>query len=98
MGLDIKKNWTRQETWYGRLTENVVQAIARDILCYALVNLERAGYLPVLHVHDEVVCEVPEGWGSIEEMERIMSTMPPWAEDWPVRAAGGWRGKRFGKE
>ncbi len=89
--------WVRIETWGGRLVENLCQATARDILAHAIVNLERAGYPVVLHVHDEIVCEIPENWGSIKEFEEIMSTMPEWAKNWPVKAAGGWRGKRYGK-
>lgn len=90
--------WIRMQTWGGRLTENVVQATARDIQVYGLIGLERAGYRVVLHVYDENVVEVPAGWGTVEEVEAIMSTMPPWAAGWPVRAAGGWRGKRYRKE
>jgi len=89
--------WVRMDTYFGRVCENVVQAVARDILVHAIVNLEHAGYPVVLHVHDEIVSEVPEGFGSIEEFECIMSTMPTWAADWPLRASGGWRGKRYGK-
>ena len=90
--------WIRIDTFGGRLAENVVQATARDVLRDAVVRLERAGYPHVLRVHDEIICEVPEGYGSIEEMERLMSIMPEWAADWPVRAEGGWRGKRFRKD
>jgi len=61
-------------------------------------NIERAGYAIALHVHDEIVSEVVEGTGSIEEFERIMATMPTWASNWPIRAAGGWRGKRYRKD
>jgi DNA polymerase len=90
--------WIRMRTYGGKLTENVVQATARDILAHAVVNLERAGYPVVLHVHDEIVAEVPKNYGSVEEFERIMSTLPEWARDWPVRARGGWRGDRYRKE
>lgn len=89
--------WIRMETWGGRLVENIVQATARDIQWYGIMALEAAGYPIVLHVYDEDVAEVPEGFGSIEEFERIMSTMPAWAAGWPIKANGGWRGKRYRK-
>lgn len=89
--------WHRVSTYGGKLVENVVQAVARDILAHAIVNLERAGYPIVLHVHDEIVAEVPESFGSLEEFEKIMSTMPAWAISWPIKATGGWRGKRYRK-
>lgn len=89
--------WIRMETWGGRLVENIVQATARDIQWHGILNLERAGYPIVLHVYDEDIAEVPEGFGSIEEFERIMAAMPYWAADWPIRASGGWRGKRYRK-
>jgi len=89
--------WVLMETFGGRLVENIVQATAHDILRYAIENLRLAGYATVLHVYDEIVVEVPEGLGTIEEMERIMATMPAWAEGWPIRAADGWRGKLYRK-
>lgn len=90
--------WVRMDTYAGKLTENLVQATARDLQRHALVAQERAGYRIVLHVYDENVAEVPEGWGSVEEFEAIMSETPPWAAGWPVRARGGWRGKRYRKD
>ena len=90
--------WIRIDTYGGRLTENIVQATARDIQWHGMLNLERAGYSIVLHVYDEDAAEVPQGFGSIEEFETIMSRMPPWAANWPIKASGGWRGKRYRKD
>lgn len=90
--------WIRLDTWGGKLAENVTQATARDLLTYAMINLDKAGYDIVLHVHDEVVSEVLKSFGTVEEFENIMATVPPWAEGWPVRAAGGWRGERYRKD
>lgn len=95
---DGPKQWTRLTTYGGKLAENVTQAVARDLLVFGMLNADRAGYKIVLHVHDEPVAEVLEGWGSVEEFERLISIAPPWAKEWPVRAAGGWRGKRYRKE
>ena len=80
------------------MCENVVQAVARDILTHAMVNVNEAGYKIVLHVHDEIISEVPHGFGSVEEFEAIMATSPEWAKDWPIKAAGGWLGKRYRKD
>ncbi|OYW62728.1 MAG: hypothetical protein B7Z31_00210 [Rhodobacterales bacterium 12-65-15] len=89
--------WYRMETWGGRLVENIVQATARDIQWHGVLALERAGYPIVLHVYDEDVAEVPVGFGSVEEFERIMGVLPEWCADWPIKANGGWRGKRYRK-
>lgn len=90
------KGWVRMETFGGRLFENVVQATARDIMAHAVVNLEAAGYRVVLRVHDEVAAEVPEGFGSLAEFEAILTQLPEWARDWPIRAEG-WEGVRYHK-
>ena len=90
--------WVRLDTYGGRLAENVIQAVARDIMAHAVPLLERAGYPCVLRVHDEIVAEVPVGFGSIEQFEAIMATLPKWAEGWPIRASGGWRGLRYRKD
>ena len=92
------KGWMRLDTYGGKLTENITQATARDILAHAIPKLEAAGYPVVLHVHDETVSEVPEGTGTIEEYEAILGDLPEWCAHWPVKAAGGWRGKRYRKD
>lgn len=90
--------WIRMDTYAGRLAENVTQAVARDIMTNAVVNAERQGYPIVLRVHDELAAEVDQGFGSIDEFEGIMTNVPTWAQDWPIKAAGGWRGRRYRKD
>lgn len=89
--------WVRMATWGSRLYENADQAISHDILRGAILRLRMAGYPTVLHVYDEIVGEIPVGLGSIEEFERLMLPAEQWAAGWPIRAAGGWRGKRYRK-
>jgi DNA polymerase len=89
--------WVRMETYGARCFENCVQAVAHDIQRYGIRLLRDAGYPLVLGVYDEDVVEVPQGFGSVEEVERLMSTMPAWAEGWPIYATGGWRGRRYRK-
>lgn len=84
------KQWGSIDTYGGKLTENIVQAIARDLLGNAMLNLEAAGFEPVCHIHDECLVEVPiEGaQHSYDEMVKIMGTSPSWASDLPLRADG----------
>lgn len=89
--------WHRKSLYGGKQCENVVQKEARSIQARALVALERAQYAPVIHSHDEICCEVPVGYGSVEELERIAADLPPFAQGWPVKMKGGWRGPRYGK-
>lgn len=89
--------WNRMDTYAGRLVENIVQATARDLMSAAVVRLERAGYPVVMRVHDEIVSEVPEGYGSEAEFEALMAQLPEWAAGWPVRCGGTYRAKRYKK-
>ena len=82
---------------YGGLwTENVVQAIARDLFVEGMRRLEAAGYAIVLHAHDEVCAEVPEDFGSLDEFLGIFTALPAWAEGLPI-AAKARNGARFAK-
>ena len=82
---------------YGGLwTENVVSGIARDLLAEAMLRIEAAGFPIVLHVHDEVVTEVPIGFGSTEKFTQLMTRKPVWALELPI-AAQAWTGARFCK-
>lgn len=84
------KQWGEIDTYGGKLTENIVQAIARDLLGSSMLQLEAEGYYPVCHIHDECLVEVPEenAQAYYEEMARIMGTPPEWASDLPLRADG----------
>jgi DNA polymerase len=82
---------------YGGLwTENIVQAISRDLLAAAMQRVEAAGYKIALHVHDEIVAEAPDGFGSVEEFSRLITALPEWADGLPV-AAKVRNGPRFSK-
>jgi DNA polymerase len=80
----------------GVWTENIISGLCRDLLAGALLRLEAANYCPVLHVHDEVICEVPEGFGSTDEFRKLMTMSPAWALGLPI-AAKAWTGARFCK-
>jgi DNA polymerase len=89
--------WQDTRGWHGKFTENVVQAVSRDLLAAAMLRLESAGYPIVLHVHDEIVAEVPEGFGTADEFAALMIELPPWAEGLPL-AAKARVSKRYAKE
>jgi DNA polymerase len=84
------KQWGEIDTYGGKLTENIVQAISRDLLGNSMLNLEANGYYPVCHIHDEILSEVPEknAQAYYGEMASIMGTPPEWASDLPLRADG----------
>lgn len=81
-------SWGELETYGGKLTENVVQAIARDCLAFALKNIEAAGYRIVMHIHDEVILDVPEERADLDTVCKLMCKMPKWAEGLLLTADG----------
>ncbi|MBR6711068.1 MAG: hypothetical protein IKI81_06025, partial [Selenomonadaceae bacterium] len=84
-GAGMSKKWERIETYGPKLTENIVQALSRDILASAMQNLR--GHRIVMHIHDEVVIE-SELEVSLEGICGLMSRTPPWAEGLLLRADG----------
>ena len=87
-GLGMTKKWERIETFGGKLVENITQATARDLLVFAMKQLRDKGFHIVMHVHDEIVLEVPYGVSSVEEICSIMAENPPWAKGLPLKADG----------
>lgn len=82
------RTWGELETYGGKLVENIVQATARDCLAAAMLRLKNAGYKILMHVHDEVIMEVPKDKGSMEEVTRIMSMNEPWEKGLVKNADG----------
>jgi DNA polymerase len=101
MGMDqTSKKWKRIETYGGKLTENCVQAIARDALAEAIEHLEAAGYPIVFHVHDEVIIDIKRFAADKEMLKAVtdIMTIPiSWAPELPL-GADGWVGNFFTKD
>lgn len=96
MGVALGNKYVKQYTWGGTLVENIVQAIARDILVEGMLRCEKVGHSVVMHVHDEIVVEQKEGYGSLDNFLSLIIKVPAWAEGCPIEAEG-WRGKRYKK-
>lgn len=92
-----KSVFMRYPLYGGILFENIVQAIALDLLDNGLAKAEEAGYPVIGHVHDEILTEVPRGWGDVAEFEKLICELPAWADGLPLTASG-WRGKRYRKD
>ena len=80
--------WGESDTYGGKLVENITQAIARDCLAYSMLQLDKAGYNIVMHVHDEVIIEIEEDKDDLEKICNIMGQEIPWAKGLPSRADG----------
>ena len=82
------KQWGWQDTYGGKLVENIVQAIARDCLAEAMLRVDAAGYNIIMSVHDEIVIEAANDFGSVEAVNKIMGTPIEWAKGLPLKADG----------
>jgi DNA polymerase bacteriophage-type len=91
------RKWHRYALYSGLIVENLTQAIARDILVNGMWKAEGAGYPIIATVYDEIIAEVPRGFGSVSDFERLICELPEWAAGLPL-TAGGWRKKRYAKE
>lgn len=83
--------WVKLHTYGGKLTENIIQAISRDLLANAIFKVFDLGYNIVLHVHDEIAAEIPKDGKEetvLQQMIDAMCTAPDWAANIPLRAAG----------
>lgn len=87
-GLGANNKWVRGETYSGKLTENITQATARDLLAEAMRRMEIAGLDIVGHVHDEVILEVPKRQYTVDDVCNIMNQNPRWADGLPLSSAG----------
>jgi DNA polymerase len=93
---NARGGWAETRAWFGIFVENVVSALARDLLAAALLRIDAAGFAICLHVHDEIVCEVPEDCGDVEAFRHLMVELPTWAVGLPV-AAKVRTGRRYSK-
>lgn len=98
VGVGDGEKWIRRPVYGGAYFNNVTQGEARDILVHGMFNVEAHGGYPIIgHTHDEMIAEVPRGFGSVEEMAKLANELPGWCLDLPLKASG-WRGKRYRKD
>lgn len=91
MGMNqTTRKWERTKTWGGKLTENLIQAIARDCLAVSMSKIQKAGYHIVMHVHDEVIVEVPseDAESHLKRIENLMGEPIDWAPGLLLTADG----------
>jgi len=91
----VTRQWELEAHYGGKWVENVTQAIARDVMAEGMVNVDPQ-YPILLSVHDELISERNIGEGSVAEYEKLMSTMPEWADGLPLKVKG-WKGLRYKK-
>lgn len=84
----FKNKFVRETTYGGKLVENITQAVARDVMMSGMWQAQKAGYNVIGTVHDEVITEVVNGFGSLHELELIVCKIPTWAEGMPLKAEG----------
>lgn len=92
--------WGKIFTYGGKLTNNFIQGLCRDIMADAMLRLEKENFPVSFHTHDEIICEIPEKDvknDTLKVFEQIMSEVPAYVKGLPLIAKGGWIGKRYRK-
>lgn len=84
---DKSRTWADSDTYGGKLVENITQAVARDCLAQALINLADAGYDVLFHVHDEVIVQADDD-AQLDHIIELMCDLPDWAKGLPINADG----------
>jgi DNA polymerase bacteriophage-type len=84
----VTRKWGPSRTYGAKLVENIVQAVSRDFLVAAMYRVENSGYPVVGSVHDEILSEVPDGFGSLEHFEELMRAVPSWGTGCPIDVEG----------
>lgn len=98
MGRDTYTHqWTRLSTYGGKLTQNIIERICRDLLADAMVRLAKKSFDIVLHSHDECVIDRPDLPGLREEIAAEMVKVPAWAPGFPIKVAQDWFARRYRK-
>ena len=88
-GITTSRRWGRLETYGGKLVENIVQAVARDLLVNGMRNVAEAGHQIVMHVHDEIVIDEPKDSAfTVDAACQLMSNLPAWSAGLPLTADG----------
>lgn len=96
-GYDSKTHkWVELSTYGGKLTENNTQGGSRDLMAFGMLLLDCVGYFLIMTVHDEAASEDEDGFGSLEDFEMLLCTLPKWAAGLPVTSEG-WQGPRYRK-
>lgn len=97
LGTNSKtKRFEELDTYGGKLVENITQAVARDLMTNGMLNTEAKGYETILTVHDEIIAEADEDFGSLKEFQSLMCDLPEWAEGLPI-GGDGYEAKRYKK-
>ena len=88
-GVDgTTRKWGPIETYGGKLTKNLVQATARDLLTNAMHHFDAAGHRIVMHIHDEIVIDEPTDGASVDDIVALMTMLPTWPDGLPLDADG----------